>query len=273
MAFMPKKLGVFHFGSDDRKMPDRLLEGSIEEAGGKAYVCQSVIILPEAFNIGVKYEKNDDPDVKPDFNPDIIDRLKALAARFECAFVAGLVVDPPEFFRMRSVTSLDLPSSAAYLVSATCSKVLSLKAGEDQMAGVVYRKSTAVDSPVAFDQATVSALICMDADTDGKSHKRHKVLRQKVKELGGSCPILCVPANTSYLSTGGLATGWVDFHFALANGCCLPNAKPNCAGYYPSVIKIMGKEPESFQDKTNKVIVLPLEDLNPIVSAGYLAVA
>jgi hypothetical protein len=181
MVFMPKKVGFFHFGSDERTMPDRLLERAMEEAGGTPCLRQSIIVLPEAFNIGVKYAR------------EVLDEL--------------------------------------------------------------------VDSPSPFDQATVSALIRMDGDVwGGGKQKRSEALQEKVEKLGGSCRIICVPANTRQYQTTGIAEKWADAgcHVVVANGCCLPEAGRLQAGYFPSVIGVMGKAQVAFQESRNVVMVEPL---------------
>jgi len=91
------------------------------------------------------------------------------------------------------------------------------------------------------------------------SRARHDLLRNTVTKLDNACAILCVPADTCCFSTPGIADYWRDFHFVLANGCYLLDAKPGSAGYYPSVIRIKGKAAECFQQRTNKVVVQSVE--------------
>src|SRR5579862_1531911 len=211
MCFTPKKVGFFHFGSADKKTPLTSLERAMQEAGGIPYLRHSIVVLPEASNIGMRYEKNDDLPFNPDFDPKIEDSLRDMAAGFECAFVAGLIINLSG--------GGPLPHSSAYFISATCSKVLSRKTGADLMEGVLYKSSAELDSPISLGQTVVSALICMDATASPaprlSNHKRHQSLREKVERLGGSCSILCVAANTKNFMTIGIASEWDNFHFVL----------------------------------------------------------
>ena len=153
-----------------------------------------------------------------------------------------------------------LPPSSAYLIDKTCCPLLSRKIGCDDMAGVKY--APAVDGhdwPALIGQASIAALICMDATELPLPHTnnrdRHAVVRSRMTNLGTACQILCVPAYTRYFSTIGIATEWPDFHFVLANGW--PHLSMN--SLHPSVIRIKGRDPEPFQPAMNKVIVRPLE--------------
>jgi predicted amidohydrolase len=264
MDFVPKKIGFFHFGSDERKAPDGLLEKAMEEAGGAPCLRESLIVLPEAFNVGVKYER--DPDASPNFSAGVKGRLGEIAAKFECAFVAGLIVDGSGGALVSRISSAMRPRSTAWFISAAGSEQLSEKKGNDGTD--FYHPSPVaddvVDSPLSLgtDRTTVSALICMDADVweDGKASRREALLK-KVKKLGASCPILCVPANSRRYSTVEIAESWAKegFHVVVANGCCLSEAGPMQAGYRPSVIRIKGKAAVPFQAPTNLVMVRPLD--------------
>jgi hypothetical protein len=256
--FIPKKIGLFHFGSDERRPPCVLLEKSMEDAGGLACLRESIIVLPEAFNIGVKYDQNSDPK-DFDFDPGVRCRLMAIAARFECAFVAGLIV--------RTSESIYPPNNSAYFISGAFYCELSVKTEADQMVDSgAYTASTHVrDSPLELGNTTVSALICLDAYEAPKPHlssvtncERHEALRGNVAKIGASSNLLCIPANGE-ISGIAISRNWPDFHLILANGCCLPPRQRGCADYFPSVVSVRGKEPVEFQEKMNKVIVCSLE--------------
>jgi len=265
MVLVPRKVGFFHFGSDNRKMPDQLLEKAMEEAGGWPCLRESLIVLPEAFNIGVNYAKGCDPGSKPDFSPGIKGRLGEIAGRFECAFVAGLIVDGAERVPLSGAPSAVRPPSAAYFISASSCKRLSLKKGDDKT-GFYVPSDEVVDSPFAFDQGTVSALICMDAVVGGVDPalaERQEKMRATVERLGGSCHIFCAPVNTDQYGTLGIAEAWgrAGFHVVVvANGRCgLHGVGPLQPGYFPSVIWIKGGDPLPFLARTNIVIVRPLD--------------
>lgn len=237
---MLKNIGVFHFCSEDRTQPLESLRISIQEAGGKAALKDSLVVLPEAFNILTKYESSSGTS---DTDPIVISRLKDLAEEFELAFVAGLIVKEP--------TAPGLAPSSAYIIHSSCCALLSRKMGRDDMADVAYAPVTdGHDCPVILGQACIAALICMDATAlpslQTNNRARHAALRDRMAKLGSTCPIFCVPAYTKYFSTTGIATEWPDFHFVLANG--FPGSSQNNG--HPSVIWIKGRDAESFQQPT-----------------------
>jgi hypothetical protein len=53
---MLKQIGYFHYGSEDRSDPVRALELAIDDFGGTSVVADSVIVLPEAFNLTDHYQ-------------------------------------------------------------------------------------------------------------------------------------------------------------------------------------------------------------------------
>jgi predicted amidohydrolase len=241
---MLTKIGFFHYGREERTQPLRSLRISLK-AAGKDYVKDSLIVLPEAFNIKTKYQKGTGPH---DTDPKIKDDLQKLAADFELTFVAGLII--------REAGERTRPYNSAYLISPDSCPLLSRKMETDTTGDKIYERCTkACDAPVRYEQTSLAALICIDA-TSGR--QRHQELRTRIAQLGTGCPILCVPAYTQYLDTPGIAADWSDMHFILANGCPLPHRTQSMAGYHPSVIRIKGRDQLTFQGRENKVIVSPL---------------
>lgn len=91
---MLQKVGFFHFGTGHDN-PKVALEGALQVAlesdelpGGASRPTATLIVLPEAFNIGVPYRG----EGKRDFNRSIVGELQDIAGRFHVAFVAGLIV-------------------------------------------------------------------------------------------------------------------------------------------------------------------------------------
>src|SRR5579863_7288023 len=71
----------------------------------------SLIVLPEAFNIGVPYRDTNDKNNAPDRNPVILSQLQGLCNDFDLCLVAGLIIssptDPPHSKSLSSVYLVD----------------------------------------------------------------------------------------------------------------------------------------------------------------------
>lgn len=80
------KVGFFHFGHyHDSPIPE-LEEALLQK---RQEVRDSLIVLPEGFNIGKPYKSRG----KCDTDAGVISSLHTLARVFQVAFVAGLIVD------------------------------------------------------------------------------------------------------------------------------------------------------------------------------------
>jgi hypothetical protein len=74
-----RQIGYFHCGNEDKSDPVGALTKAIESEGGKSKVENSLIVLPEAFNLKVTYERG----ARPDFEQNIEGALKTLAAKYQ----------------------------------------------------------------------------------------------------------------------------------------------------------------------------------------------
>lgn len=227
---MPNKIGVFHFGNADKSQPFGSLLAAIETLvmeRGSSHLRDSLIALPEAFNLKQRYEPADSFE----FEENTIARLAQLAETHQVAFVAGVIEN--------HVTTAVAPYNSAYLIAPACCCQLSRKVGRDDMATLLYSPwgpdTGTCDHPVAWDhESCIAALICIDAASEPynspwkNNHDRHSALREQVAKLACLHTILCVSANSIQLNTLGVADDWPDVHFLLANSWTgYPRASPS----------------------------------------------
>jgi hypothetical protein len=247
IVLMLRSVGLFHFVSEDKSDPIRSLQAALLDAGARDDLAESLIVLPEAFNLGRGYWSSEGSG----YLPGIPGRLQGLASELGTAFVAGLLVNAEP-------ADSRLPLSAAYLIDKTQCLFLGCKRGADSNAEKVYRAhKEPLDHPQFYKGFCVAALLCMDCTCPLLSKENweatqahHQVLREKIDGMGAIQTILCVPAhmNSSY-SSEGIARRWPDQHFVLAN------SDPwGCA----SVIRIGKESPEAIDKTGNTVVVRKL---------------
>jgi hypothetical protein len=82
---MFEKIGFFHFGRDWRN-PIEALQSKLESTRRAEDVANSLIVLPEAFNIGKGFWEQGDCN----YDASVLAHLGAIAVDFQVAFVAGL---------------------------------------------------------------------------------------------------------------------------------------------------------------------------------------
>jgi predicted amidohydrolase len=237
---MLQKIGCFHFGNPDKSRPLLSLENSIKArlaAQGEDDLRDSLIVLPEAFNLRGEYESRDRYEVDP--ATAIKHRLGQLGKLFGIVFVVGLI-DNDEALGPTP------PLSSVYLSTSTCCCRLCHKAGKDDMAqdadgGALYQPSLEpADAPFLHEQTTwIAGLLCMDAVTHpnpnqpyADNRERHNKLKARMAKLGAET-ILCVPARMRALGTKEIEREWPQMHFALANSC-----RPTDSRHHPSVIRL-----------------------------------
>jgi len=156
---MLHKIGFFHFGSGHDK-PKEVLESALADVQsderrlpGTLDPTNSLIVLPEAFNIGRAYRA----EGAANFNRSILEGLQCLAARFQVGFVAGLII--------HDEGGPSPPYSAAYLIDGSGCEVMGYKVGADDMAGKNYtpfRGAPDTKNPILYKGIPVGALICVD---------------------------------------------------------------------------------------------------------------
>src|ERR1700674_1666501 len=152
---MLKRVGSFDVmqGRDD---PFECLEGVLDRAVarcGQREISGSLIVLPEAFNLGEPYYPSDgalnarrDPKIPLD---QALAKLHDWAVRYAIVFVAGL---------------LHKPFSSAYWVDPDNPPTLMChKMGQDSRGTYIGGDGRDPDNPIARYGACVGALICLDA--------------------------------------------------------------------------------------------------------------
>lgn len=249
---MIRQVGFFHFGSQDKFDPFGQLEHEMERVRRDGFdFSDSLIVLPEAFNIGRDYSEAAFDDSDNTFDPGAISRLQTLSQRFEdVGFVAGLIIRE---------AGQRLPFNSAYIVDARTSQKLCSKVLPDHREGRLYAAHPGPDfhAPCFYKQARIAALISLDSSavpvpgTPAEAHKRHKKLLAKVSELSVGREILCVPAWTRKIKTSDIAEfDWSDWvwhglTFALANA----------EATQPSILRIPGQLPALYEGGANKLLL------------------
>lgn len=206
-----KRIGVFHFVSRDRSDPIKSLSAALNDARAKSDLSNSLIVLPEAFNLGRDYDSRDGRGVLPG----ISSQLRALASQFDVAFVAGLLIHGASCWR--------LPLSAAFLIDGDGCQLLAYKRGDDG-SGHYRPHPDGFDQPWPYKGFCVAALVCMDStrgsgnpQKDAYTVTHHKRLREKIAQSRAEQTILCVPAHMKESDGEGIAEYWRSYHFLLAN--------------------------------------------------------
>lgn len=183
-----RRIGAFHFGTN-HAAPLKSLELALQDASDAR---EAVIVLPEAFNIGVAYRG----EGSRNFEPSIVGDLQRLADRFGVAFVAALVVREPG----GPVT----PHSGVYFIEGSRSALLCFKIGPDDMAGINYTPCTGqadFSNPITYECVSIGALICVDANPTASLAP---ILMPRLQTVVAASRIICVPA---HMATGNFANG------------------------------------------------------------------
>jgi predicted amidohydrolase len=194
MAFVPssnwmrsatiEKIGFFHcvrFAalfdpvSEVREAIDKRIEE--ERRRDQAWdISNSLIVLPEAFNIG-DYVSRSVPNQLPQ---EFLEGLRKLAERHGVLFVTGIV---------------DGRRNSAYLIDSEVAHLMCHKIGDDRTG--VYDPCTGNPdpcNPIAVDNGCVGTLICMDATSgDSQVRYRRERLLSRLKACDGH-KVVCVPA-------------------------------------------------------------------------------
>jgi hypothetical protein len=239
-----RNIGCFHLGSARKLRPLDSLEKYIKTAlaeNGETYLADSILVLPEAFNLIGEYEPRESYNVEP--SSGIKYRLTQLAHQLDAVFVVGLIDNDEANARVP-------PFSATYLITAACCVRLSRKTGRDDMAkgtwgATLYQASLQPeDTPFLYGGETwIGGLLCMDADSaqpkqvQVDNRDRHFQLKaQMLDERGATLPVLGVPARMRAMDTTKIEKDWREMHFILANAC-----DPNDSSGHPSVLRVHGR--------------------------------
>jgi predicted amidohydrolase len=254
-------IGVFHFGKDHGK-PILALESAISDfIGNGGTLKNSLVVLPEGFNLGRHYYGMEPP--KDDLS--ILDCLASLSTTFQCAFVAGLVV--------KDTPGVSPPYSSAYLIDGLCQprqQILTRKKKKDSTetsrvfpddSWVANYTACPTYEPRALSQRglAVAALICLDAESDLESRDDYDLRCDAVAKMLSDCKcrhsLLCIPA---YMSNG-LDGGRIGANIILRESLrgTIHALANSCAGHVSSFIT----------NRQGEIVLNVGRDVNQIVTA------
>lgn len=205
---MSLRAGYFHFGRDHAE-PIKALRHELCESDHS----NSLVVLPEAFNIGLPYRQ----EGRPNFATSIFGELQNLAARFRVSFVVGLIVEEHP--------GPSPPRSAAYLVTGINHKLMGYKLRSDDVADRNYTPCGGQPdscNPIRWRGLRVGALICADALPAASSTPR---FGDRLERVVHDSDWVCVPAHMGTGNFGDgrvghtatIAPGWADQRLILAN--------------------------------------------------------
>jgi hypothetical protein len=209
--------GFFHLDAHHKDHPVDLLEDALRKSGQEALFGESLVVLPEAFNIIGDYQMAAlDPD------PEVEKRLIILSSKLGLCFVVGLVRDD------------SARRSEAVLIDGSIRKVLSLKTLCD--GSKCYNASTQQkDEIIPHRGLCIGALICMDAaegykdkDFRDKQKVRHAKLLEEFRKCA-EITLLCVPARFGATAPVEVANVWNQEGLSIIIGNC-------GTSIYPSVL-------------------------------------
>lgn len=229
---MIRKVGFFHFGCKGNSDQIGSLRASLLEASETYDLSDSLVVLPEAFNIFDYSISNSLPDSSVDTN------LRKLSLEFGVALVVGLVE-----------AESDESYSSAYLIDKDVRKLLSRKVEDDRSNN--YKPSEKCDRPIRYRGVCLSALICMDAAGYNQNNKRHASILERLGSCGDFPKLLCVPAHLTSRPSTNMANRWPEhLIIVLSNSYVDTDA--------PSVIRIGGKQPICYCEAKNVIRIEPL---------------
>lgn len=173
------KIGYFRFVEGFEKPILALFKAIEEEQHRWSDISNSLVVLPEAFNIGGQYPDKPLGSELP--AGEILENLRReLAQPLGIAFIAGII---------------DGRRNSAYWVDADGQQLMCHKRGDD-LTGAYdpYLQNPDPCNPISFDGGCVGALICMDATDDNADiQQRRNDLLTRLK-AGKGRKIVCVPA-------------------------------------------------------------------------------
>jgi len=233
--------GVFNFGKrNEGADPVASLRACLQEPSVWFDLTESVVVLPEAFNVVGEYWVPN----RRRFDASISSSLRKISVDFGVALVAGLIENE----------SSGLGYSAAYLIDGDVRKLLSRKMKDDRSG--VYRPCPTAESDelAPYRGIYLAALICVDGldfNPHGPSDRQSTLLR-RIAGCKPSATALCVPSHSAEYYTPGVAQNWPSYLHVL-----IANSSPG----QPSVMRISGKGaagPE-FKGADNRICMATLE--------------
>jgi predicted amidohydrolase len=183
-------VGFFHFGTDHQN-PITALKSAIDEfKGSGGTLNDALIVLPEGFNLGRRY----DDDSTANFETAIVGDLERLSEGEGCTFVAGLIIaDTPGIYP---------PYNSAYLIDGHQHiQLLARKTtGDHTVSPYPYWKhynytphESFKSEVMSYRGVVVAALVCVD----GLDSARHNPEFLKTfQNIETTHRVLCIPAST-----------------------------------------------------------------------------
>jgi predicted amidohydrolase len=165
-------------------------------------VGNSLIVLPEAFNIG-KYYRDEG---RCSYDRAALQALQSLAELNNVTFVSGMIVEEPN--------GPMPPFSSVYLIDGYGSTLICRKSGEDGSGNYTpFNASPDVPNPVRYLGWSIAAIVCMDCGDP------QMFLPIETRLLEGQGPkVVCIPAcmNDAY-GDHAIARSWPKHYVVLAN--------------------------------------------------------
>lgn len=242
---MFKHVGFFHFGHGHND-PIGSLSAALDEA---ADVSDSLIVLPEAFNIRRKYREK---RPTPNFGLSVLGDLRDIASARGISFVAGLIID--------DTSDVAPPYSSAYYIDRDSKRLMCRKGGEEDRAGVNYTPFGSddcdIDNPIEHNDACIAAMVCMDID---EYPQRYRDLSCKTASSSQRIRVFCVPAHMG--STWSLlANGHLGYSLRCVGlRVVVANSKPD--GHASFVTDPSGVVVDEVSGDVNKVVLAPVDPL------------
>jgi hypothetical protein len=210
---------------------------------------QSLIVLPEAFNIGQPYSGNGSCD----FSGTILSELSVLSQSFHSTFVSGLIIRRCILGRLYRSP----PYSSVYLIDS-CHQILMCHKLNDDKSGKYSPcriDECDIRNPVVLDDTCLAALICRDCNIENHADvKRHKALNCRIAEADRPYNIMCIPAwmsRASGFQGDAIASNWPKSDVILANS--RPD-QTSCESFISSGGSIKKR---SVVGEGNKIVVWP----------------
>jgi predicted amidohydrolase len=230
-GYMFEKIGFFHFGRDWGN-PTQALEDKLECKRRAECVADSLMVLPEAFNIGKSFWEAGDCN----YDPSVLARLGDIAKCFDVTFVAGLSTNDD---RPQSGS----PYNSAYLIDRGMQPVLLCR---KEAATADYTPYLNGDPNVVQCRGvSIAALIC--ADVLQPYPERHQQLKMEL----GAWGVLCVPAAMGLGIRDGISSDWSNCWVVLANS--------NTACTTGSFVSRMGAILEICTGAENEIVLHPMD--------------
>jgi hypothetical protein len=199
-----KRVGFFHFGSDEKCDPLGSLEAEIKKQE-KLELAGALLVLPEAFNVrGGYYSDRPQLGDKPQLDQRAVPRLQTLSAERGIVFVAGIIDGVGG-------------NNSAYLIDGRATpKLLTQKRTAGRPCLYTHCEASE-DRFIPFRGVGITALICDDAANATGDFLSQTVSR--VKNLNMKHSVLCIPAYMRPTVARDTATRWGKLiSVVLANG-------------------------------------------------------